>query len=83
MLGSLEQDLFNPNPLFLSHVALQEPVGDRDAGQPGAGTALLVERVHFRQASGRIPPSKTLEPATRSGLLDTRELEEEHVFLWP
>ena len=48
--------------MFLPHVALQEPVVDSDAGQPGAGTAFLVERVVLRQAGGRIPLSKTLEP---------------------
>lgn len=46
--------------LFLPHAALQEPVVNSDAGQPGDGTAILVERVLLRQARGRIPPSKTL-----------------------
>lgn len=63
----MDLNLFLPSEqglisLFLLHADLQEPVVGRDAGQPGAGTAILVERVLLRQAYGRIPPSKTLEP---------------------
>lgn len=47
--------------LFLLHTALQEPVVDSDARQPGAGASLLVERVLLRQTCGWISEFKTLE----------------------
>lgn len=50
--------------MFFLHAALQEPVVHNDAGQQGAGAAVLVERVLHRQACGRIPAAKTLEPVS-------------------
>lgn len=47
--------------MFLLYAALQEPVVSSDAGQPGSGASLLVERVLLRQTCGWISVFKTLE----------------------
>lgn len=49
-------------PFFLfNHTALQEPLVDSDAGQPGDGAAILVEEVLLRKACCGISPSKALK----------------------